>query len=125
MRLHYSGSKETVSTRMKHLAFGIAQRLFACDAWELAGPAVEEAKAAAKLDVDRAVSLDSHTLWQQPISQADVQRSFDFSRQRAAQARETQQATRCSADEMPASDKVPPQRESPMPSFPNGLMQPR
>ena len=64
MPTHYAGSRDLVSMRLKHLSLGLASRLGEFDAWELATPAaITAAVDAAKPEVQRAVSLDKHSLW--------------------------------------------------------------
>ena len=104
MPTHYAGSRDLVSMRLKHLSLGLAARLGEFDAWELATPAAITAPVDdAKPEVQRAVSLDKHSLWDRPMSAAAAQRAFAFSRERAALTKEAQASAKRSSSVMPAS----------------------
>ena len=101
---HYAGSRDLVSMRLKHLSLGLAHRLGEFDAWELATPdAITAAVDATKPEVQRAVSLDKHSLWDRPMSAAAAQRAFAFSRERAAITKEAQVSSKRSSSVMPPS----------------------
>ena len=104
MPTHYAGSRDLVSMRLKHLSLGLAYRLGEFDAWELATPeAITAAVDATKPEVQRAVSLDKHSLWDRPMSAAAAQRAFVFSRERAALTKEAQASSKRSSSAMPPS----------------------
>ena len=104
MPTHYAGSRDLVSMRLKHLSLGLVARLGEFDAWELATPAaITAAVDAAKPEVQRAVSLDKHSLWDKPMSVAAAQRAFAFSRERAALTRAAQASSKRSEAVMPPS----------------------
>ena len=104
MPTHYAGSRDLVSMRLKHLSLGLAHRLGEFDAWELATPdAITAAVDATKPEVQRAVSLDKHSLWDRPMSAAAAQRAFAFSRERAAITKEAQVSSKRSSSVMPPS----------------------
>ena len=104
MPTHYAGSRDLVSMRLKHLSLGLVSRLGEFDAWELATPsAITAAVDAAKPEVQRAVSLDKHSLWDRPTSVAAAQRAFAFSRERAALTKAAQASSKRSSSVMPPS----------------------
>jgi len=85
MPAHYAGSKEALSTKMKHLAYAIATDLASLESWEVIPlDALHAAVEAAEETVSKKISQDAVTRWQAKASPTSVKRSFNFVQQGGA-----------------------------------------
>ena len=82
MPAHYAGSKEAMSTRMKHMAYAIMSNLTAFESWEVI-PVDDLHAAVVKAEeiVAKKINQDVITKWQPKASPTSVKRSFNFVQQ--------------------------------------------
>ena len=105
MPAHYAGSKEAMSTRMKHMAYAIMANLTKFESWEVIPmddlhAAVVKAEAA----VAKKINQDVVTKWQAKASPTSVKRSFNFVQQALEQRdKAKEEAARAGRPAMPPS----------------------
>ena len=105
MPAHYAGSKEAMSTRMKHMAYAIMANLTQFESWEVI-PIDDLHAAVVKAEelVAKRINQDVVTKWQAKASPTSVKRSFNFVQQAQEQRdKAKEEAAKAGRPAMPPS----------------------
>ena len=103
MPAHYAGSKEAMSTRMKHMAYAIMANLTKFESWEVIPmDDLHAAVVQAEATVAKKINQDVVTKWQAKASPTSVKRSFNFVQQALVQRdKAKEEAARAGRPAMP------------------------
>ena len=103
MPAHYAGSKEAMSTRMKHMAYAIRANLTKFESWEVIPmDDLHAAVVQAEATVAKKINQDVVTKWQAKASPTSVKRSFNFVQQALVQRdKAKEEAARAGRPAMP------------------------
>ena len=105
MPAHYAGSKEAMSTRMKHMAYAIMANLTKFESWEVIPlDDLHAAVVEAETTVAKKINQDVVTRWQAKASPTSVKRSFNFVQQaREQRDKAKEEAAKAGRPAMPPS----------------------